>query len=95
MCERAEAFCQAHPELADIMTFVDDMTVNGMLIEKPLHTGKNEGIHFMPFPLWQFNRYGIEGFEFIKGVDTVFHEDEATPVAAEPQALASPLNNPN
>jgi hypothetical protein len=74
LVDRADAFCKANPQLEDIMTFVDDMTVNGMLIEKPLHTGQGEGIHSMPFPLWMFNLYGKEGFVF-SNVDTVHHED--------------------
>ena len=76
MVDRASKFCVRNPELSDIMVFVDDMTVNGMLIEKELHTGKGNGIHFLPFPLWQFNLYGKEGFQFT-GQDAIYHEDEA------------------
>lgn len=94
MADRLRQFTQANPELSDVMTFVDDMTVNGMLIEKPLHTGAGIGIHAMPFPLWQFNLYGRQGFVFAKG-DTVFHEDEAQPVQAVAQSPASDLVDSN
>lgn len=75
MFERANEFCKANPALDDVMMFCDDMTVNGMLIEKKLHTGEGEGIHFLPFPLWQLWRYGKQGFVFDHG-DAVYHEDE-------------------
>jgi hypothetical protein len=77
LIQRTLSFCRTNPELSDIMLFVDDMTVNGMLIEKRLHTGKGEGIHQMPFPLWQCWVYGKEGFEFV-GTDSIYHVDEAT-----------------
>jgi hypothetical protein len=81
--DRAHAFCEANPELDDIMTFVDDQTVNGMLIEKHLHTGAGEGIHAVPFPLWQFWCYGKDGFKF-SGTDCVYHEDEDKPGSEMP-----------
>ena len=74
MVDRVASFCQANPILTDIMEFCDDMRLNGMLIEKPLHTGQDEGIHAMPFPLWMFNLYGREGFVFSKA-DTIHHEE--------------------
>ena len=96
MVDRVAAFCEANPDLTDVMAFVDDMTVNGMLIEKELHTGQSTGIHFLPFPLYQFNFYGKEGFVF-ESTDTVYHDDEAvvTPVVPQSQPIDSPMNNPN
>lgn len=47
---------------ADPYLFVDDMTVNGLLLCKQHHTGKDAGIHAMPFPLWIAQRYAIEGY---------------------------------
>lgn len=81
LVDRADAFCQANPNLTDVMTFVDDMTVNGMLIEKLLHTGKGSGIHDLTFPHWQFWNYGKDGYQFTSAVK-VYHEDEELPKAA-------------
>ena len=61
----------------DIMDFTDDMTANGMGICKRLHTGKGEGIHFLPFPLWQFWGIGKVGFKF-DGNDSVIDEQNGT-----------------
>lgn len=47
---------------ADPYTFVDDMTVNGLLLGKAHHTGKDVGIHDMPFPLWIAQKYAREGY---------------------------------
>lgn len=44
--------------------FVDDMTVNGMLLCKAHHIGKDEGLHAMPFPLWIAQKYAKEGYRF-------------------------------
>lgn len=55
-------------------TFVDDMRVNGRLLCKPHHTGVDEGIHTLPFPLWIAQRYGREGYRF-SAVEIIHHED--------------------
>ena len=75
LVDRADAFCKANPELQDVIQFVDNMEVNGMLIEKPLHTGQGKGIHNLPFPLWQGHCYGKDGYQFSQG-DVLYHEDE-------------------
>lgn len=54
-------------------TFVDDMRVNGRLLCKAHHTGKDEGIHAMPFPLWIAQKYGKEGYRFNKA-EVIHHE---------------------
>ncbi|CBJ38355.1 protein of unknown function [Ralstonia solanacearum CMR15] len=59
---------------ADPYLFVDDMTVNGLLLCKLHHTGKDAGIHDMPFPLWIAQRYAIEGYQFTP--DEVIHHQE-------------------
>ncbi len=64
------SFDPAKPE-----TFVDDMTVNGVLLCKEHHTGKDEGIHDMPFPLWIAQRYGQEGYRFSK-VEIIHHQED-------------------
>jgi hypothetical protein len=44
--------------------FVDDMRVNGRLLCKEHHVGKDEGIHAMPFPLWIGQKYARAGYRF-------------------------------
>jgi hypothetical protein len=57
-------------------TFVDDMTVNGVLLCKAHHTGKDEGIHDMPYPLWVVQKFGREGYKF-SDVEIIHHEQES------------------
>ena len=59
----------------DPYSFVDDMTVNGLLLCKAHHIGKNEGIHAIPYPIWLAQRYGREGYEF-SSVEILHHESE-------------------
>ncbi|MDE3022277.1 MAG: hypothetical protein KGI54_10490 [Pseudomonadota bacterium] len=56
-------------------SFVDDMNVNGLLLCKAHHTGKDEGIHDMPHPLWVAQKYGKEGYKF-SDVEIIHHEQE-------------------
>jgi hypothetical protein len=58
---------------ANPYAFVDDMTVNGLLLCKDHHIGKDEGIHNMPYPLWVAQRYALEGYTF-SGVEVIHHE---------------------
>lgn len=58
---------------ADPYTFVDDMTVNGELLCKNHHTGKDAGKHDLPFPLWIAQRYGREGYQF-SDIEIIHHE---------------------
>jgi hypothetical protein len=44
--------------------FVDDMTAQGLLLCKKHHTGKDEGIHNLPFSLWLMQRYLKNGSAF-------------------------------
>lgn len=55
---------RSYRQPVDVMLFVDDQTVNGVLLCKAHHTGKDEGIHTMPFPLWIAQKYAIEGYQF-------------------------------
>ncbi|MFL9896131.1 hypothetical protein [Paraburkholderia sp. RL17-381-BIF-C] len=48
----------------DWTQFVDDMTVNGMLLCKAHHIGKDEGLHTLPFPIWIAQKCGKEGYQF-------------------------------
>lgn len=56
--------------------FVDDMRVNGLLLCKTHHIGKDEGIHAMPHPLWIAQRYGQEGYKF-SDVEIIHHQEGA------------------
>jgi hypothetical protein len=56
----------------DWTQFVDDMTVNGMLLCKPHHTVKDSGIHTLPFPLWIAQKYAKEGYQF-SNVEVIHH----------------------
>ncbi len=58
---------------ANPYAFVDDMTVNGLLLCKAHHIGKDEGIHAMPFPIWLAQRYGREGYQFSE-VEIIHHD---------------------
>ena len=57
------------------MQFVDDMTAQGLLLCKKHHTGKDEGIHNMPFSLWIAQRYLKDGYKF-SDLEVIHHEDE-------------------
>jgi len=68
-----DGFMAAKP--FDPYTFVDNMLVNGLLLAKRFHIGKDEGIHAMPHPLWIAQKYGIEGYQF-SDVEIIHHEQE-------------------
>lgn len=71
----AAAFDWSGFDPADPYTFVDDMTVNGLLLCKEHHTGRDEGIHDMPYPLWIAQKYGREGYQF-SVIEIIHHEQE-------------------
>jgi hypothetical protein len=58
---------------ADPYPFVDDMNVNGRLLCKAHHTGKDEGVHDLPEPVWIAQRYGKEGYQF-SAVEIIHHD---------------------
>ena len=58
----------------DPYRFVDDMTANGLLLGKQFHTGKNQGIHTLPFPIWIVQKYAREGYQFTP-TEVIHHED--------------------
>lgn len=68
-----DAFMSAQP--FDPYTFVDNMLVNGVLLAKKHHIGKDEGIHAMPHPLWIAQRYALEGYQF-SDVEIIHHAQE-------------------
>jgi hypothetical protein len=59
----------------DPYLFVDDMTVNGLLLAKQFHTALDAGIHTLPYPLFLAQRYGKEGYVF-SSTETIHHEGE-------------------
>ena len=59
----------------DPYVFVDDMTVNGLPLCKDHHTGYDQGIHCLPYPLWLPQKYGKEGYRF-SDVELIHHPDQ-------------------
>ncbi|NKI68975.1 hypothetical protein GN109_06045 [Collimonas pratensis] len=60
---------------ADPYLFVDDMNVNGRLLCKAHHIGKDEGVHGLPEPVWLAQRYGKEGYQF-SSIEIIHHDQE-------------------
>lgn len=60
---------------ADPYLFVDDMTVNGLLLGKQFHTVKDAGIHALPFPIWIVQKYAREGYQFTP-TEVIHHDPE-------------------
>jgi|ERR1700744_264068 len=55
--------------------FVDDMTVNGLLLCKSHHVGIDEGIHFLPYPIWIAQKYAKDGYQF-SDAEVIHHDRE-------------------
>jgi hypothetical protein len=68
-----DSFLSAQP--FDPYRFVDDMTVNGMLLGAGQHIGKDEGLHRLPFPVWLFTKYAVEGWKF-SPTEVIHHDPE-------------------
>lgn len=60
---------------ADPYKFVDNMLVNGRVLCKEHHTGKDAGMHAMPFPLVLGEKYGRKGYRFT-ATQILHHGDE-------------------
>jgi hypothetical protein len=58
----------------DPYLFVDDMTVNGLLIGKQFHTQKGQGIHMTTFPDWIIQKYAVEGYQMTP-TEVIHHDD--------------------
>jgi hypothetical protein len=72
----AQAFDWANFDpVNDPYKFVDDMTVNGMLLGLGPHIGKDQGIHRLPFPVWLFTKYAVEGYQF-SPTEVIHHDPE-------------------
>ncbi len=50
--------------VGDPYKFVDDQTVNGLLLCADHHRGKDEGIHATVYPFFIIQRYAKEGYRF-------------------------------
>ncbi|APR37880.1 hypothetical protein [Paraburkholderia sp. SOS3] len=59
----------------DPYRFVDDMTVNGVLLGKQFHTAKDAGIHMLPYPIWIAQKYAREGYQF-SPTEVIHHDPE-------------------
>lgn len=68
-----DAFLSATP--FDPYRFVDDMTVNGVLLGKQFHTAKDAGIHMLPYPIWIVQKYAREGYQF-SPTEIIHHDPE-------------------
>lgn len=53
-----------HFDAADPLSFVDDMSAQGLLLCAKHHRGKDEGIHTIPWPLFIVQRYLKDGYKF-------------------------------
>jgi hypothetical protein len=71
----ADGSVKSHLKVKDPYLFVDDMTVNGLLLSKPFHTGGDEGIHLLPFPVYLAQKYGFEGYQF-SSIEIIHHASE-------------------
>ena len=69
-----EAFDWTKFDPAHWETFVDDMTVNGLLLCKDHHTAADDGIHTVPGPIFLAQRYAKEGVKF--NSREVIHHDQ-------------------
>lgn len=70
----AQAFDWKSFDPANPYSFVDDQTVNGLLLCRDHHIGANQGVHAMPHPLWLAQKYGIEGYRY-SDVEIIHHQE--------------------
>jgi len=54
--------------------FAEDC-MNGLLLGAGQHIGKDEGLHRLPFPVWLFTKYAVEGYKF-SPTETIHHDPE-------------------
>jgi hypothetical protein len=65
----------SYTKVVDPYLFVDDMTVNGRLLAKQFHIGKDEGIHDLPMPVYLAQGWLVEGYKF-SDIEIIHHEQE-------------------
>lgn len=71
--DAAKAFDWTEFDPADPYIFIDNMLVNGMLLCKDHHIRKDTGIHALPHPIWEFQRFAKEGYVFSTD-ETIHHQ---------------------
>ena len=59
-------------DVPDPYPFVDNMLLNGKLLCKPHHTGKDTGEHMAPGPIFKIQRYAKAGYQF-DSVEVIRH----------------------
>jgi hypothetical protein len=64
--QRVEQFDWASFSKDDPYKFVDDMTVNGLLLCKQHHTHLDSGVHTLPYPMWIAQKYLPTGYQYNK-----------------------------
>lgn len=67
---------KAFVKVIDPYLFVDDMTVNGRVLAKQFHVGKDEGVHMLPEPIFLAQKYLAEGYK-LSEFEIVHHEQES------------------
>ena len=72
--DAAKAFDWSGFDPANPYAFVDNQLVNGVLLCKEHHTHLDSGIHTVPYPLFLFQRYAREGYQF--SAAEVIHHDQ-------------------
>jgi hypothetical protein len=63
-------------KVVDPYSFVDNMLVNGLLLARVHHIGKDSGIHDLPQPIWLAQKYLAEGYKF-SPTEVIHHVDQA------------------
>lgn len=66
------SFDWANFDPSDPYKFVDDMRVNGLILCKRHHTGKDQGVHFLPHPIWLAQKFGKDGYQF-SDIEIIHH----------------------
>ena len=80
-------------EVADPYLFVDDMTVNGRLLAKQFHIGKNEGVHGTTEPYLIAQKYLAEGYKF-SDFEVIHHAQEDDMPTPTPAPVPAPTPTP-
>ena len=79
-------------QVVDPYLFVDDMTVNGRLLSKQYHIGKNEGVHGTTEPILFAAKYLAEGYK-LTDFEIIHHEQEET-MSTTPAPTPAPVPAP-
>jgi hypothetical protein len=69
------AYTAHFKRVVDPYLFVDDMTVNGRLLGKASHTGKDGGVHTVPEPIFYARKFLHEAYKFSQ-FEIIHHAQE-------------------